>query len=127
MNLQENLRRLIIVFGIGILFFLLGDLNTRITELNQMKRDRAEVEARVNELARYNATLQAKVEYAKSDEIVAEWAYSENRMVQGNPNEYVVVVIPESRNLVEVAAAPPAALTPLENWQVWQQLFFSKP
>ena len=85
-------KRIVVLAGVVILLLLVMDLNSRMVHMLQLRGERDAELAKVDALFAEEAALDKKIEYAQSDEIVAEWARNQNMMQQ--EGDYVVVVIP---------------------------------
>ncbi|MEJ2758211.1 MAG: hypothetical protein P8046_06975 [Anaerolineales bacterium] len=100
------------------MLLLVMDLNSRMVHMLQLRGERdAELE-KVNELLVEEAALDKKIEYAQSDEIVAEWARNQNMMQQ--EGDFVVVVIPNGEPLVEPETLVQEPEPNRSNWDAWK-------
>lgn len=112
-----------VVIGMFVVV-LMTTLSARISELNRMEIQRAELTAEVSHLLETRETLQTQVVYAGSDAAVADWARSEGHMKQ--EGDHVVVPVPEQ------GVTPVIEVTPVPTQQVprpadvWHALFFGE-
>lgn len=116
-------KRQLIAIGIFIvLFFVLTDLNTRLTEYFRLSDQRNDMRTVVAQLDSTRAYLQTQIVFATSEAAVDEWARQQAHMVK--PGDKLVVVVPKG----SLTPVPESAQAPtpqaVENWQVWWALFF---
>ncbi len=106
-----------------ILFLLVLDFNNRVSELLRLNADRDDISTQVANLQATQQSLKAQIAYATSDVAVEEWARSQGHLVREGDNPIVPLVPPNYTPAPVVTPSP----TPeqVENWQVWQALFFS--
>ncbi len=110
----------LIVLGLAVLFLLIVDFNGRMSELRRLTAERERVGAQVTQLVETKTVLETQIAYATSDAAVAEWAYGNKQVREG---ENLVVALPPA------GATPPATTAPMitpqviHNWQVWLMLF----
>jgi hypothetical protein len=123
-DLPFNARRAAIFAGIFILILVLIELNSRLEELNQLSDQREEVRAAATHVMLTQLALQTQVAYAGSTAAVEEWARTEGHYVQEGDQPVVPVGQPGSEPVV--VSTPTAPPTPMQNWQVWWDLFFSE-
>ncbi len=118
------MRRVAIFTGIFILVLVLIELNSRLEELNRLSDQRDEVRIAATQAMQTQLALQTQVAYAGSTAAVEEWARTEGHYVQEGDQPVVPVGQPGSEPVV--VSTPMPMPTPLPNWQVWWELFFSE-
>lgn len=123
MKFLGRFKRQLIAIGIFlVLFFVLTDINTRLTEYFRLTEQRNEMRTVVAQLDSTRVYLQTQIVYATSEAAVDKWAREQAHMVK--PGDKLVVVVPEG----SVTPVPEATGVPspqaVENWQVWWALFF---
>jgi hypothetical protein len=123
-DLPFNPRRVAIFAGIFILILVLIELNSRLEELNQLSDQREEVRAAATHAMLTQLALQTQVAHAGSTAAVEEWARTEGHYVQEGDQPVVPVGQPGSEPVV--VSTPTPLPTPMQNWQVWWDLFFSE-
>ena len=64
------------------------------------------------------------VAYAASDQAVEDWARTEGHMAQ--PEDQAVIPVPQPGTVPIQQPSPTPVPTPMANWQVWWNLFFSE-
>jgi cell division protein FtsB len=117
--------RRIIIVGLAILgFFLLMDLNTRLTELFRLSSERDKLQTQVSSMQRTQDVLTTQIAYATSEAAVDEWARGQGHMVL----EGDIPIVPLGQNVVTPTpvARPTAVPRQVSNWEVWYALFFSQ-
>jgi len=111
-------KRILIFGGVIVLLLFVMDLNSRMVHMLQLRGERDKELEKVNELLAVEADLDKKIEYAQSDEIVAEWARNQNMMQQ--EGDFVVVVIPKGDPLVEPETSVQEEKAESSNWDAWK-------
>jgi hypothetical protein len=119
-----NIRRVAVFAGIFILVLVLIEFNSRLEELNRLSDQREEVRAAATQAMQTQLALQTQVAYAGSTAAVEEWARTEGHYVQEGDQPVVPVGQPGSEPVI--VRTPTPVPTPMENWQVWWELFFSE-
>ncbi len=123
-NFRKNSLIFIIVATLGMLILLIIRFNSRITEMRQLDLEAEKVKVEVTMLRQTQMVLQTQIAYATSDAAVEAWAYEEAKMKREG-DQLVVPLSPEKStplpSKVEIAI-----VEPVENWQVWQALFFEE-
>jgi len=114
-------RNILIAFGLFLAIVLLIDFNRRMEELNRLTAKLEAVRAEGTAVMQTQVALFTQVAYATSDEAVAQWAY-ENKWVR--EGEHPVELIPSGEATpTAVAQASSDAETP-PTWRIWWELFF---
>jgi len=123
-NLPINFRRVGTFLGIFILILVVIEFNTRLEELNRLNDQRDEVRALATQAMQTQVALHTQVAYAGSTAAVNEWARTEGHYVKEGEQPVIPVSQPGSEPVI--VATPPPIPTPMQNWEVWWNLFFSK-
>jgi cell division protein FtsB len=123
-NLPFNMRRVAVFAGIFVLILMVIEFNTRLEELNRLTGQREEVRAAATQAMQTQVALETQVAYAGSTAAVEEWARTEGHYVQDGDQPIVPVGQPGSEPVI--ISTPTPISTPMPNWQVWWELFFSK-
>ena len=123
-SLPINLRRFATFLGVFILVLVVIEFNTRLEELNRLNDQRDEVRALATQAMQTQIALHTQVAYAESTSAVNEWARTEGHYVQEGDQAVIPVGQPGSEPVI--AATPPPVPTPMQNWEVWWNLFFGK-
>ncbi len=100
------------------------DFNSRLGELNLLKKHASSLGAQATEAVQTQVGLQTQVAYASSDQAVQDWARGEGHYVQ--PEDQAVVPVGEPGTVPIQAPTPAPTPTPVPNWQVWWNLFFGQ-
>jgi hypothetical protein len=119
-----NPRRVAIFVGILVLFLMVIDFNSRLEELNLLKRHATGLGAQATEAVQTQVSLQTQVAYAASDQAVEDWARGEGHYVQ--PEDQAVIPIGQPGSAPIETPSPTPIPTPMPNWQVWWNLFFGQ-
>ena len=124
LNLPISLRRVAVIIGILVLVFIVLEFNRRLEELNMLNEQHKFVLTQATQAIQTQAALQTKVAYANSNAAVEEWARTDGHYIQDG--DLPVVPIGEAGAPPVEASTPVPTPTPMQNWQVWWQLFFGK-
>ena len=117
-----SFRRVAIFAGIFILIMFVIEFNTRLEELNRLNNQRDQSRVAATQAVETQAALLTQVAYAGSDAAVEEWARTQGHYLQEGDHPVVPIAQPGSAPLVVNTPIPTA--TPLQNWEVWWQLYF---
>jgi hypothetical protein len=111
--------------GLIVLVLLVISFNRRMVELRKLSEQADYTSAQVAALILTQETLAAQMIIASSDEAVEAWAYNEARWIR--EGDHLIAIIPlavdETTPITPSHVSEPA---PIENWQVWQALFFDR-
>lgn len=124
LNLPLPIRRVAILIGILVLGFIVLEFNRRLEELNTLNNQYALMQAQATQSIQTQAALNTQVAYAGSDSAVEEWARVDGHYVRDG--DLPVVPIPQPGAPPVEASTPVPTPTPMQNWQVWWELFFGK-
>jgi len=111
---------LLIVFVVAIIMFM--DFNARIGDIFRKNAIRNEIHDQVYQLELTKQALITQIAYATSEVAVEEWAREEGHMLLQGDIPIVPLVEPNLTPTREVAPTP--TRSSVQNWQVWQALFF---
>jgi hypothetical protein len=123
-NIQINFRRIAIFAGIFVLILLVIEFNSRLEELNRLNEQRDEVRVIATQSMQTQMAQQTQVTYAASTAAVEEWARTEGHYVKEGDQAVIPVGQPGSEPVI--VSTPVPAPTPMQNWEVWWNLFFDK-
>jgi hypothetical protein len=123
-NIKINFRRVAIFLGIFILILMVIEFNSRLEELNRLNDQRNEVRVIATQAIQTQMELQTHVAYAGSTAAVDEWARTEGHYVMEGDQPVIPIVQPGSEPVI--VSTPVPSPTPMQNWQVWWNLFFDK-
>ena len=117
-----NVRRVLVTIGIIILVFVVLEFNRRLEEL-QLLNDQAKlVRTQATQVMQTQVALQTNVAYANSTASVEEWARTDGHYIREGDLPIVPVGVPGSAPM-EISTPVPLP-TPMQNWEVWWELFF---
>jgi hypothetical protein len=123
-ELPFNMRRVAVFAGVIILILIMVELNSRLEELNRLNDQLDQVRIAATQAVHTQVALQTQLAHAGSTEAVEEWARTEGHYMQEGDQPVVPLGQPGSEPIV--IATPTPIPTPMQNWQVWWELFFSK-
>ncbi len=124
LNLPLPVRRVAILIGILVLAFIVLEFNRRVEELNTLNNQYSLMQAQGTQEIQTQAALNTQVAYAGSDSAVEEWARVDGHYVRDG--DLPVVPIPQPGAPPVEASTPVPTPTPMQNWEVWWELFFGK-
>lgn len=117
-------KKIVIIVGAVILFFLVMDLNNRLNELSRLTEQENKAATVVNQLQSTLNVLKTQVAYASSEGAVEQWAYNEGHMAR--PGEKLIIPLSPAgttpQSFIESTPVP----TPISNWQIWLALISGK-
>ncbi len=119
-----NARRAAIFLGILVLILMVIDFNSRVEELDRLKKQEGVLSVQATQVTQTQAALQTQVAYAGSDSAVEDWARGEGHEVQ--PGDQPVVPIGKPGATPIQNRDPTPTPTQISNWQVWWNLFFGQ-
>ncbi len=123
-SIQFDKKRIIVVAGLVLLFFLMVDLNTRLNDLYRLTRERDSMRTEIANLTATAVGLETQIAFATSDGAVEQWAREEGMLVR--PGDQLIVPIAPADATPVPVVAPQATQPAMKNWQVWWALFFGE-
>lgn len=117
-------RQLFTIVAIVIFIFLMLDLNSRLSDLNRLTKERDALATDVSYLEATQQSLSVQITYANSDKAVEDWAYHDGYMVRNGEK----LIKPKGpKNITpQVTATPQPTPSLVENWEIWWALFTGK-
>ncbi len=117
-------KRVLIVFGVLILFLLMMDFNSRMGDLSRLNAQRDKLSTDEAQLALTSQSLDTQIAYATSVLAVQDYARNDQKLVQPGDNPLVPIAPQGStpQPTVTVTSIP----TVVENWQRWLALFLGQ-
>jgi hypothetical protein len=119
-----NIRRVAVIIGIFILVFIVLEFNRRLEELTMLNRQNDLIRTQATQAVQTQYVLQTAVAYANSTSAVEEWARTDGHYIKDGDLPVVPMGEPGSPPLVYSTPIP--APTPMQNWEVWWDLFFGE-
>jgi cell division protein FtsB len=116
-------KQLTIVILIIIFFFMLLGLNSRLSELFRLSDQQTIMQTKVASLKNTDISLNTQIAIATSDLAVEAWARDQGHMVQ--PGDMVIIPLQPSSAPQDLSYPPTKTPIPMENWQIWWDLFFT--
>ena len=101
---------------------LLIDLNTRLSTLNFLENQEATLQADVENLQSTLETVNDRIDYAKSDTAVDEWARQQGLMRK--EDDHVIIPLQGTYETPTPTPIPEIIVTPAPNWEIWKSLIF---
>ena len=123
-KIKIDLKKVGLIVAAVILFFLVMDLNTRLSELSRLTTQRDEAATVVAQLSSTLEVLETQVAFAQSGGAVEEWAYNEGHMVR--ENEVLVIPLSPPGTTQVPALVPTPVPEPVANWKIWLALLLGK-
>ena len=117
-----NPRRVVVFVGILVLVLMVMDFNSRLEELDRLKKQAGVVSVQATQAVQTQMALETQVAYAGSDQAVQDWARGEGHYVM--PDDQPVVPVGQPGTAPIEPAQPTPTPTQMANWQVWWNLFF---
>ena len=117
-------KKVALVVGAVILFFLVMDLNNRLNELSRLTEQENKAATVVNQLQSTLEVLQTQVAYASSEGAVEQWAYNEGHMAR--PGEKLIIPLSPAGTTPLAFVEETPVPTPVPNWQIWFALISGK-
>jgi hypothetical protein len=121
---EHPARKIITIFIIVVVAFLMLDLNNRLAELFNLREQHGILEMQVTEMVATKYYLITKQAYATSELAVQEWAREDGHMIQEGDHPIVPVAPQDGQVTLEpfVFSTP----TPVRNVDIWYELFFGR-
>ena len=117
-----NVRRVLVIIGIVVLVFVVLEFNRRLEELKLLNDQADLVHVQVTQAVQTQYALQTAVAYANSTAAVEEWARTDGHYIRDGDLPVVPVGVPGATPIV--ISTPIPLPTPMQNWEVWFNLFF---
>lgn len=123
-RLSLNIKKVGLIVVAAIMFLLVMDLNSRLSELSRLRSQRDQAATVVAELESTLSVLKTQVEYARSEGAVEDWAYSEGKMVR--PGEVLIIPLSPPGTTPQPVLIPTPTVVPVQNWEIWMALILGK-
>ena len=115
-------RHFYILIIILIAVYLIIDLNTRLSTLSFLGNQEATLQSDVANLQATLDTVNDRIDYAKSDTAVEEWARQQGLMRK--EDDHVIIPLPGDYETPTPTPFPEIVVTPAPNWAIWKSLIF---
>ncbi len=115
-------RHFYLLILILVAVYLVIDLNTRLSTLSFLENQEATLQADVINLQSTLDTVNDRIDYAKSDTAVEEWARQQGLMRK--EDDHVIIPLPGEYETPTPTPYPEIAVTPAPNWTIWKSLIF---
>jgi hypothetical protein len=121
-SILRHKKQIVVVVLLVLSFFLLMDLNTRLSVLFRLSHTYDEMKTNIYDLESTKQLLLTQIAFATSDEAVQQFANNDRKWYQEND----VPVFP----IQDPNATPPASVQPtptpltVDHWEKWWALFF---
>ena len=123
-SLPFDWRRVAIIAGVLFLVVVIVDFNSRLEELDRLKRRAETTRAEATQAALTQDAYETKLANAASDQVVAEEARTNAGMIQ--EGDHPVVVLGDGSETPLENLSPTPTPTPKPNWQLWWDLYFGE-
>lgn len=121
-KLKSLKRHIYILLLILIGVYLIIDLNTRLSTLSFLSNQEATLQADVVNLQATLDTVNDRIDYARSDTAVEEWARQQGLMRQ--EDDHIIIPLPGTYVPPTATPVPEVIVTPAPNWAIWKSLIF---
>lgn len=118
-----SFRRVMTFAGIFVLILFVIEFNSRLEELNRLNNQRDQVRILATQAMQTQVALQTQVAYAGSTAAVEEWARTEGHYLKDGDQPVIPVEQPGSAPVIVNTPFP--IPTPMQNWEIWWDLFFN--
>ncbi|MBQ6341494.1 MAG: hypothetical protein IJI41_00070 [Anaerolineaceae bacterium] len=115
-------RHIYVLIMIMVAIYLIIDLNTRLSTLTFLENQEATLQTDVINLQSTLDTVNDRIDYAKSDTAVEEWARQQGLMRK--EDDHVIIPLPGEYETPTPTPHPEIAVTPAPNWMIWKSLIF---
>ena len=115
-------RHIYILIVIMIAVYLVIDLNTRLSTLSFLENQEATLQADVVNLQSTLDTVNDRINYARSDTAVEEWARQQGLMRK--EDDHVIIPLVGNYETPTPTPFPDIQVTPAPNWEIWKSLIF---
>jgi hypothetical protein len=115
-------RHIYILVLILIAVYLIIDLNTRLSTLNFLENQEATLQTDVENLQSTLDTVNDRIDYARSDTAVEEWARQQGLMRK--EDDHVIIPLPGVYDTPTPTPVPEIIITPAPNQDIWKALIF---
>jgi hypothetical protein len=123
-NIPLPVRRVAAIIGILLLVFVVLEFNRRVEQLKTLEGQHALMQGQVTQAFQTQAALNTQAAYAGSNAAVEQWARVDGHYVKDG--DLPVVPIGQPGVPPIEASTPVPTPTPMQNWEVWYQLFFGR-
>jgi hypothetical protein len=123
-NIPLPVRRVAAIIGILVLVFIVLEFNRRVEQLKTLEGQHTLMQGQVTQAYQTQAALNTQAAYAGSNAAVEQWARVDGHYVKDGDLPVVPIGQPGAPPLE--ASTPVPTPTPMQNWEVWYQLFFGK-
>ena len=115
-------RHIYILILILVAVYLIIDLNSRLSTLKFLGNQEATLQADVVNLQSTLDTVNDRIDYAKSDTAVEEWARQQGLMRKDE--DHVIIPLVGNYETPTPTPYPEIIITPAPNWEIWRSLIF---
>jgi|SRR3990170_6582449 len=119
---EQPFKKYIYLIGVFLLIVIVIRFQQRVSEMHQLEDQLSLVQAQGTAVVQTQSNLLTQVAYANSDQAVKEWAYREGRWYL--PYETPIIIVADESNTPSTNPVVGEQTVPIQNWQVWWELFF---
>ena len=123
-NIPLPVRRVAAIIGILVLVFIVLEFNRRVEQLKTLDDQYSLMQMQATQAIQTQAALNTQVAFAGSNAAVEQWARVDGHYVQDGDLPVVPIGQPGAPPIE--ASTPVPTPTPMQNWEVWYQLFFGQ-
>ena len=118
------MRRVLVAIGIVVLVFVVLEFNRRLEGLSLLNDQAKLARIQATQIMQTQVALQTAVAFANSTAAVEEWARTDGHYIKEGDLPVVTVGAPGAAP-IEMSTPVPLP-TPMQNWEVWRELFFGE-
>ena len=119
--MKQNIKYALIIVGLAIAVMMVMEFANRVSEGQQLKTKKLQMEGRITELSITSVHLNTQVAYISSDAAALQYAYEEQRLIR--PGDVRIVPVPQP-NLTPVPVSTVVSSSQeYANWEYWRALF----
>ena len=115
-------RHIYVLIIILVAVYLVIDLNTRLSTLSFLENQESTLQADVINLQTTLDTVNDRINYARSDTAVEEWARQQGLMRK--EDDHVIIPLQGTYVPPTPTPLPEIVITPAPNWEIWRSLIF---
>jgi hypothetical protein len=123
-QLLQRKKQLIVIGLLVLSFFLLMDLNTRLTTLFRLTKTHNEMETSIFQLESTKSVLETQIAIATSVDAVRRFANDDRHWYL--PNDVPVFPVPDPKSTAPSYIRPTPTAMVVDHWQKWWALFFGE-
>jgi hypothetical protein len=118
-----NFKQIFLIVMIMGFVFMMMDLNSRLSALFRLTGQRDQVSTEVVHLQATKDEIQRKIDFARSDGYVGQWARQQH---MGLPGDKLLAPLAGGKVTPQPKVQPEVTEETSSEWEVWRELFFGE-